>query len=382
MRGGICARVIGLWLWTGLLAGACTAGGGPAQVTLPLYLPGGEPASGTPQEQARQVIQAAGAVLAGPELRGAVDLHFLDSQLADAIKVAPNGATAHRVLGRTFLEMVRYGEAKAEFSRALALDPHDSQARSGLREAARLSRLVLALPAPRGQRVFRLAEAPKRGGPSVAVLLGRWNAKGHELDAPAVRYYRRKSGRYHLTFRARLHTVLAAPAGAAAARDGIEYARIWVGDVQHTGRAQVLLVTGWIGADWLPAFVDVFEVAGRSLRPILHADSEDTPELVDLDRDRRPEVKVVHFFGYETSHAEQGARYDVYRYTGRRYVRANSHFRDFARSQLAEALAKLHKYPDDWDVLLHVAQAYRDLGQPSKAAPYERRAKALRAKPS
>ena len=113
------------------------------------------------------------------------------------------------------------------------------------------------------------------------------------------------------------------------------------------------------------------------MKQILHLGSSAGAERVDLDRDGRPEVQVTNYVGATLTHAEMGGWTDVYRYDGRRYVRANARFREFSRGQLNSMLSTAEDHPDDWDTLKRVAQAYRDLGQPGKAAPYETKARRL-----
>ncbi len=103
--------------------------------------------------------------------------------------------------------------------------------------------------------------------------------------------------------------------------------------------------------------------------------------LVDLDDDGKPEVKVAGRIGSGLPGAGMGIWYDIYRYDGRAYVRANPRYHQLARKQLEAMLWKADEYPGDWDVLAHVAQAYRDLGQPAKGRSYDRQAREAKQHP-
>jgi hypothetical protein len=144
--------------------------------------------------------------------------------------------------------------------------------------------------------------------------------------------------------------------------DPFTFWRTRTGDFQRTGRSQVLLVMGWLGADSTPTLVDIFETEGDSLRGVLQADSVFPPELVDLDGDGRIEVKTEQFVGVTMPQEELGAWYDLYAYDGWEYVRANEFYPAFAEEQLLRMLKLEQTYPDDPDLQARVEQAYRDLG--------------------
>jgi hypothetical protein len=152
-----------------------------------------------------------------------------------------------------------------------------------------------------------------------------------------------------------------------------------VGDFQRVGRHQVILVTANIGADWEPSFVDVFEQRDGGLASVLRIDSDHPPELTDLDHDGRPEIRVDHLVGEMAGHAGMTFWYDVYRYDGKRYVRANARFAELSREQIRDLKEHLESTPNDPEFLEYIATAYRDLGQSAKAAEYEKRAAGARA---
>jgi len=331
----------------------------------------------SPRETARQVATALDSL----QPQSAVYLSLADQDLNDAIATAPEYAPPYLALGRLKIEQADYFSAAAAFNRAQVLGPFDPQARSGLSEAKRLSELLMYFPLPYPLRVFRLAEVPDGRQPGVFLLIGTLSVWGPDLTSvqtylldPEVRYYTWHGAGYEEAFRT--WNV----AGAGLENPGeVTFARVQVGDLQRVGRSQVLLVTGWVGADWVPTSVDIFEAAGGSLRQVLHVDSVFPPELVDLDGDGRVAVRTAHFVGVTMPHAAVGTWFDLYAYDGQQYVRANDLYPEVAEEQLQRMLDLDAQYPDDYDVLDHVAQAYTDLGQPERAAPYARRADALRA---
>ncbi len=330
-----------------------------------------------PRETALQVATALDSL----QPQSAVDLTVADQDLNDAIATAPESVAPYLALGRLKLEQADYFSAAAAFNRAQVLSPFDSQARSGLAEAKRLSELLLYFPLPYPRRIFRLAEVPDGRTPGAFLLVGTPELWGPDLTrvqtyllAPEVRYYAWHGAGYEEAFRT------GNVAGAGLENPGeVTFARAWVGDLQRVGRSQVLLVTGWVGADWVPTYVDIFEAANGAMRQVLHVDSVFPPELVDLDGDGRVEVRTAHFVGVTRPHVAVGTWFDLYAYDGAQYVRANDLYPEFAEGQLQRMLDLDAQYPDDYDVLDHVAQAYTDLGQPERAAPYAQRADALRA---
>ncbi len=76
--------------------------------------------------------------------------------------------------------------------------------------------------------------------------------------------------------------------------------------------------------------------------------------------------------------AGMGIWHDVYRYDGRRYVRANSRFPKLCRDNLDKMLKHADAYPEDAESAGRVAQAYRDLGDEENAGICEQRARRLR----
>jgi tetratricopeptide (TPR) repeat protein len=327
----------------------------------------------------RQIALQVAAALDGVQPQAAVDLTLADQSLNDAIAAAPEYAPAYVALGRLKLAQADYFSAAAAFNRAQVLSPFDQQARSGLAEAKRLSDLLIYFPLPYPRRVFRLAEVPDGQTPGAFLLIGTlsvwgpdlWSVQTYLLD-PEVRYYTWHGAGYEEAFRTQ------GVAGAGFENPGeVTFARAWVGDYQQTGRSQVLLVTGWVGADWIPTYLDIFEAAGGAMRQVLHVDSAFPPQLVDLDGDGRVEVQTSHPVGATMPRAEAGTWFDLYAYDGQEYVRANERYPEFAQDQLQRLLDLDAQYPDDYDVLGHLAQAYTDVGQPENGAPYAQWAQEL-----
>ena len=338
----------------------------------PLFITGNRDATGPPWLQVRQVVAASEKVLASRDPESAVDLRFVIHDMADAVKWAPQYEPARRVWGRALLEGGRYQEAATAFRRALILNPKDGQAAFGMREARWLRQVARGLGIPKGLRIYRLAEVPRTGRPGVFVVVGK-PFEEESIDGPRVEYFIRQAGRYR--------KVMDKPAylGTEKRGDDFEFARIWVRDLQRTGRPQILLISGWIGADCLPTFIDIWEPEGKGLRQVLHVDSDEGATLVN--RGGRREIKVTHLVGATAPHTGMSFWSDVYRYDGKRYVRANNRHPRFSRDQLASMQQMNRDYPNDWDVLEHLALAHRDLGQPKKAAVYEARAKKAKANP-
>jgi tetratricopeptide (TPR) repeat protein len=345
----------------------------------PITLPSGGPAAGTPAQQANELVDELAPVLSDRRMEGAVDLYQASWQIGDALRAAPEEPRVQRLYGWLLIAQVRYAEAAEAFRKALAVDPRDQQAQRGLAQARRLSRLIRSLPLHlrSGWRVFRLAEIPAGARPGVLVLIGRVKrAPGPggpneaRIASPEVRYFAWSKRGYRETYRTR------DVGGAGFPEQGdLQFARIWVGDFQHTGRPQALLISGWTGADWVPTFVDVFDARHGTVRHILHVESDYPAKWVDLDHNGRPEVQTNHIVGTTMPHVDTGAWLDIYRYNGQRYVYANGRYPALSRDQLDELLNLNERFPHDPDVLTHIAQAYRDLGQPAKAGSYERQAR-------
>ena len=352
-------------------------GGGEAETPessqTPVMLPDGGYATGTPSRQAQQILAQLAPIFSSHDFDSAVKLRDARQYALEAVKLVPESARAHRVLGHALMEETRYEQAEAAFSRAVELDPKDQESRAGLREANRLARLVDSLPLDlsNGRSLFRLAEVPRSGRPGVFALVG-YPAEDASDCAVRAHYFMWDGSRYRESYRT--------PNIGYKHDEGpneMGFARLCVGDLQRNGRPQVLLIRGWVGADWIPMAVDIFQPRRAGMKQILHLGSSAGAERVDLDRDGRPEVQVTNYVGATLTHAEMGGWTDVYRYDGRRYVRANARFREFSRGQLNSMLSTAEDHPDDWDTLKRVAQAYRDLGQPGKAAPYETKARRL-----
>jgi tetratricopeptide (TPR) repeat protein len=299
---------------------------------------------------------------------------FAIFEASEAVRLAPGYAPARRLLGRALMEEARFDEAATSYRKSLELEPRNRDGEAGLRQAERLASLVRSLPlslAP-GRRVFRLAEVPARPRPGVFVVIGAFNRVEYGFEHVEVRYFLWRDGRYREAFRVRR-----------VGRNDFEAVRscrTWVGDFQKVGREQVMLVTAYMAADWMPTCVDVFEVKGDSLRRVLGIDSDRVPELTDLDHDHKPEVQVVHLIGATVGHAGMDLWYDIYRYNGKEYARANPRFPALTRKQIDELQRSLEYAPDDWEFLEHMALAYRDLGEPKKAVVYEQRAGEAKAK--
>jgi hypothetical protein len=293
-----------------------------------------------------------------------------------AISLAPDLPAAHRLLGDALLEQTRFRDAALAFGRALELKPDDREARQSLTEARRLAPLLESLPLALGreQRTFRLSEVPQRGAAGLFVLLGTRDPASSGISSPQVRYFAREGGTYRETFR----TSAIAQHPAFGADAPIPICGIEVADLQRSGRQQVVLVSAWVTAGCALHTVDIFEINGKSLRHVLAVPSDREPALTDLDGDKRPEIRVTEQF-----QCEDGSKYwwyDVYRYDGRRYVRANPRFPEFARKQLQDLLKQDETCPGDWPVLEHIAIAYRDLGDPKKASAYQGRARIAKMK--
>jgi tetratricopeptide (TPR) repeat protein len=345
----------------------------------PIVLPSGGSAAGTPAQRANALVDKLAPVLSDGRMESAVDLYQASWQVGEALRAAPKEPRVQRLYGWLLIAQVRYAEAAEAFRKALAIDPHDQQARAGLAQSRRLSRLIRSLPLhlASGWRVFRLAEIPAGARPGVLILVGRVErAPGPggpnevRIALPEVRYFAWQRHGYRETYRTR------DVGGAGFPAEGdLQFARIWVGDFQHTGRPQALLVSGWIGADWVPTFVDIFEARHGTVRHILHVESNYPAKWVDLDHNGWPEVQTNHIVGRTMAHVDTGAWLDIYRYNGQRYVYANGRYPAFSRDQLDDLLALNERFPHDPDVLAHIAQAYRDLGQPAAARRYEQQAR-------
>jgi tetratricopeptide (TPR) repeat protein len=345
----------------------------------PIVLPSGGSATGTPAQQANELVSRLAPVLSNRRMEGAVDLYQASWQIGDALRAAPEEPRVQRLYGWLLIAQVRYAEAAEAFRKALAVDPHDQQAQRGLAQVRRLSRLIRTLPLhlKSGWRVFRLAEIPAGARPGVLVLVGQVKrAPGPggpnevRIASPEVRYFAWGKHDYRQMYCTR------DVGGAGFPQQGdLQFARLWVGDFQRTGRPQALLVSGWIGADWLPTFVDIFEARHGTVRHILDVESDYPAEWVDLDHNDRPEVQTNHIVGITMAHADTGAWLDIYRYNGRRYVYANARYPAFPRDQLDDLLDLNQRFPHDPDVLAHIARAYRDVGQTAEARRYEQQAR-------
>lgn len=321
---------------------------------------------------ARQIVYQQTQVLDAKGLDSAYAPWYALFQAREAVKLAPDYAPAHRLLGRALMEEASFDQAAASYRRSLQLDPRNWQGKRGLREAERLAKLVQSLPlAPKkGRRVFRLAEIPRGPRPGVFVLVGEFDKVADGFLRPEARYFVWRKGRYRETFYTATMGRMEEPW-----RGQLRSCRTWVGDFQRVGRQQVILVTANVGGDWEPTFVDVFEEKGDGLTRVLAVDSDHPPKLTDLDHDGRPEIRVDHLIGSTVPHAGMDIWYDVYRYNGRRYARANARFPQLTRDQIRELQGHLEDEPNDPEFLKYMAIAYRDLGQPEKARPYENRAR-------
>jgi tetratricopeptide (TPR) repeat protein len=324
-------------------------------------------------KQAQQIVYEQTRALDDRSLASAFAPRWAIFRASQAVRLAPRYAPCRRLLGRALMEAARFAEAAASYRKSLQLEPHNSQGETGLRDAERLRDLLRSLPLSleTGRRVFRLAEIPARPKPSVFVVIGSFN--GDDFELVEARYFVWRNGRYRETFRA-------PRVGRSDGPEEVRSCRTWVGDFQKVGRQQVMLVTASLGADWNPTFVDAFEVKGTSLTTVLRIDSDHPPELTDLDHDGRPEIKVDHLIGVTVPHVGMDFWYDVYRYNGKQYVRANQRFPALTRRQIESLRQDLQGAPDDVDFLEHVALAYRDLGQAKTATLYEKRARQAAAK--
>jgi hypothetical protein len=323
--------------------------------------------------EAKRIVEETTRNLADESMRNPYAFWSSTIDSRRAVELAPDYAPAHRLLGRSQVGDASFDAAVASYQKALQLEPHDAEGARGLREAERLSALLRSLPLglAGGRHVIRLVEVPRPGRPSVLVVIGRFD--GECYADPEVRFFAWESRGYRETFRT-------ADVGLPGRPSDLVCARTWVGDFQRVGRAQVIVAGCYLGADYEPTSVDVFEVKGSGLRHVLRVGSDHPPTTLDLDHDGRPEVRTDHLIGATVGHVGMGFWYDVYRYDGTRYVRANPRFPGFTRSQIDSIRHDLDYAPHDSDFLAHMAMAYRDLGQPRRAAPYERRAKAARAR--
>ena len=140
-------RRLAILLAVGLLCALATAGEGRTRAAprLPLLLPSGRYATGTPQQQARQFVDEWAAKVIGPSSERP-EPYSATTGVEEVLPAAPSYGRGYRLLGRLLLMQVRCAEAQAAYRHALAIDPRDQQAKEGLAEAQRLSRLVRALP--------------------------------------------------------------------------------------------------------------------------------------------------------------------------------------------------------------------------------------------
>ncbi len=264
--------------------------------------------------------------------------------------------------------------AQQAYSQTLVLNPKDRAAVIGLAESQRLATLAHVLPVPSGYCIYRVAELPDHGGPNVLVVIGKPEKRNSNAGFPSaesvgdakVLYFERQGDKFTK------RDQLTLPEGSS-----IDCARIWVRDLAHTGKPQVLLVYGWESDRHANSYVEIWDPQAKTLRPVLSAGSYFPPELVDLDQDGKQEVQVLNPPSPQ-AHPRKYAWSDIYRYDGSQYVRVNYEYPKLAQAQLDRMLALENELGEDEDLFDHIAQAYRDVRQKDKAAEYAARAKRFR----
>jgi len=329
-------------------------------------------------KEAREEVDRYARCLEAKDLASAGAPRMAVTVASRAVKTDPQHSAAYRLLGRGLLEQARFGEAAAAFRRTLQFDPQDRLAARGLQEALRLAELARSLPLrlKPGQRLLAIVETHQDSLASTFALIGVWEqyADGDwEVSRPEVRLFVSDGRRYRETFRT--------TRVAWGRSDVIGYYRTWVADLLGMGRQQMVLVSGWSGADHYREVLDVFLPQGDSLRHIVHVAGE-VPggyapfEVMDLDMDGRREIEVRELLEYMLA---GGAIWrDVFEYDGRRYRLATSRFPSIVRDNVAELESRRKFYLKevghvDDRVLEYLARGHRYLRDVEKAPLTTRR---------
>jgi hypothetical protein len=351
----------------------------------------------TPAERKAAQQELRGLLSTGPGYRSAAALiaesaqalgtHDLNDGITSrwAVRVAstviaaePSYAPAYDLLGKGLLEQAEFDKAAAAFRKARRLQHHDRTAANELRETARRARIARALPLALrpGQRLLSLFVVPSDPHGSVFVLIGRvkqYDEYERQILDREARLFVREGKRY----REVLRTTDVGPAK----EDEFTDYRVWSADMVGLGRPQVVLETGWAGADHTGGALDLFQPERGSEAHLAHVTGivpggGASFGFKDLDGDKRPEIITYKLLEY--LYASGSVWRDVFKYDGHRYRLATSQFPDIVRENVDELEARQEFYrkevgQEDETVAKYLARGRRYLRDSEKAPAPSRR---------
>jgi hypothetical protein len=162
--------------------------------------------------------------------------------------------------------------------------------------------------------------------------------------------------------------------------EGFDDVGLHVEDLSGTGQTQVIVSKLFVGADWRPSHLDLFQPAGDRLIRRLGITSSEGFELVRLGGPGRGQIRNYFEIGWDMSHAEQPRWQSIYGWDGHHFRLVDDLYPNEFRDWAGDLRQLLKKHPEDPEILEYLAYSDQLLGHRAQALQEFRQAEhAIRA---